>query len=113
MRRLIVLLIAAISSCYAQSSPGIIATWTQIGASGNLLARVIVSRNSCPNIMLDGNSQQMGVRALPTPPAFPVLSCETGIPAGTSAASIEGQPLALRNPTPNEFVVWGDTGCRM
>jgi hypothetical protein len=111
--RLIVLLIVTISSSFAQGSPGIIATWTQMGASGNVLARAIVTRNSCPNITLDGQALQMGIRALPTPPAFSVMSCETGIPSVTASASIEGQQLALPNPNPAQFVLWGDTGCRM
>ena len=113
MRRSIVLLAVAIAVPFAQGSPDIIATWTQMGARGNLIARAIVTRSSCPNITLDEHTQQMGVRALPTPSAFPVMSCETGIPGGTSSASIEGQPLALPNPNPTQFVVWGDTGCRM
>jgi hypothetical protein len=113
MRRLILLLTAAISSCFAQGSAGIIATWTQMGTSANVLARAIVSGSSCPNITLDGQTQQMGVRAQPNPPTFPVMSCETTIPSGTGSASIQGQQLALPNPNPAQFVVWGDTGCRM
>ncbi len=112
MWRSLVLLTVAISIRFAQGSPDIIATWTQRGPGGNVFARAILTR-SCPNITLDGHTQQMRVRALPTPPAFPVMSCETGIPDGTSSASIEGQPLALPNPNPTQFVVWGDTGCRM
>jgi Calcineurin-like phosphoesterase len=113
MRRLILLFTAAISSCFAQGSAGIIATWTQMGTSANVLARAIVSGSSCPNITLDGQTQQMGVRAQPNPPTFPVMSCETTIPSGTGSASIQGQQLALPNPNPAQFVVWGDTGCRM
>ena len=113
MRRLIILLTVAISSCFAQGSPSIIATWTQMGASGNVLARAIVSGSSCPNITLNGQTQPMGVRAQPDPPTFPVMSCETAIPGGTSSASIQGQQLALPNPNPAQFVLWGDTGCRM
>jgi hypothetical protein len=113
MRRLIILLTAAIASCFAQGPPGIIATWTQMGASSNALARAIVSGSSCPTITLDGHDQQMGVRAQPNPPTFPVLSCETTIPGGTGSASIQGQQLALPNPNPAQFVVWGDTGCRL
>jgi hypothetical protein len=113
MRRLIILLTAGISSCFAQGSPGIIATWTQMGASSNVLARAIVSGSGCPTITLDGQDQQMGVRAQPNPPTFPVMSCETTIPNGTGSASIQGQQLALPNPNPAQFVVWGDTGCRM
>jgi hypothetical protein len=108
-----ILLTAAISSCFAQGSPGIIATWTQMGARSNVLARAIVSGTSCPTITLDGRNQEMGVRALPNPPTFPVMSCETAIPGGTGSASIQGQQLALPNPNPTQFVVWGDTGCRM
>jgi hypothetical protein len=111
--RLIVLLIVTISLSYAQGSPGIIATWTQMGASSNVLARAIVFGSSCPNITLDGQPQQMGVRAQPNPPTFPVLSCEIAIPGGTGSAFIQGQQLALPNPNPAQFVVWGDTGCRM
>src|SRR6202022_1910889 len=106
MRYLIILLTAAISSCFAQGSPGIIATWTQMGASGNVLARAIVSGNSCPHITLDGEVHHMGVRAQPNPPTFPVMSCEIAIPGGTGSASIQGQKLALPNLTPAQFVVW-------
>jgi hypothetical protein len=41
------------------------------------------------------------------------MSCETAIPGGTGSASIQGQQLALLNPNPAQFVLWGDTGCRM
>ena len=85
--RLIILVIVTISSSFAQGSPGIIATWTQMGANGNVLARAIVTRSSCPSITLDGQARQMGIRAQPTPPTFSVMSCETGIPSGTTSAS--------------------------
>ena len=47
------------------------------------------------------------------PSAFPVLTCEARIPAGTTQASVSGQPLPLPRARPERIVVIGDTGCRL
>jgi hypothetical protein len=65
MRSLIILLTAAISSCFAQGSPDIIATWTQMGASSNVLARAVVSGSSCPTITLNGPNRWEFAQPIP------------------------------------------------
>jgi hypothetical protein len=52
------------------------------------------------------------VRARPSLPDYPILSCEAVIPPGTASASIEGEPLALPKANPQRLLVMGDTGCR-
>lgn len=99
-----------------------------LGEQGAAVARVVTAAASCPAIEIDGKSGPMAVRALPAtiaqrptavpvaeskPSAFPVLTCEAALPAGTRSASIDGQPLALPKAALARIVVLGDTGCRL
>ncbi|MBI3695753.1 MAG: metallophosphoesterase [Acidobacteria bacterium] len=86
--------------------------WVQMGTAGAVIARAITSESSCPNITFGSQSQAMQVRARPSLPAYPVLSCEAVIPPGTVSASIDGQPLPLPKANPQRILVIGDTGCR-
>lgn len=99
-----------------------------LGPEGRAVARVITMDAQCPQIVLDGIARPMSVRmppetialrptrsvpALSKPSAFPVLTCEAGIPAGTASAVVNGQALPLPRPDPQRIVVIGDTGCRI
>lgn len=86
--------------------------WIEMGPAGFIVARVVTTQSSCPSIALGAQPMSMQVRALPSPD-FPIRICETMIPTGTKAATIEGQPLALPRTTPQRILVIGDTGCRM
>jgi uncharacterized protein (TIGR03437 family) len=90
-----------------------IAKFVELGPAGAVIARAITSENTCPSIVLDGASQLMQTRAAPTLPFYPVLTCQTQIPAGTTSVSIEGQALLLPIADPTNLTVLGDTGCRM
>jgi len=103
-------------------------------STGGMVARAIVvpdaaGNAACPKIRINGVEASMSVRA----PAvtgvasrgdfygssrlvdFPVLTCETRLPATANSASINGRPLKVRSQaTPiDRIVVIGDTGCRL
>jgi hypothetical protein len=103
-------------------------------STGGMVARAIVvpdaaGNAACPKIRINGVEASMSVRA----PAvtgvasrgdfygssrlvdFPVLTCETRLPATATSASINGRPLKVRSQaTPiDRIVVIGDTGCRL
>jgi len=99
-----------------------------LAAEGAPIARAITSAAACPDIELDGDARAMGVRALPgtmplrptlstsansKPSAFPVLTCESSIPLGTTRATIAGRALPLPKAVAQRLVVIGDTGCRI
>ena len=96
-----------------RSSTPPLAAWTELGPSGITIVRAITEQAQCPSIELDTASHPLQVRAQPSPPAFPVLVCETVVPPGTGSATINGQPLPLPKPAPHRIVVIGDTGCRL
>ncbi len=102
--------------------------------TGGMVARAIVvpdpaGNAACPKIRVNGVEASMLVRA----PAvtgvasrgdfygsarlvdFPVLTCETRLPATATSASINGRPLKVRSQTTqiDRIVVIGDTGCRV
>ena len=99
-----------------------------LGADGAAVARTITVNAQCPSIDIDGVPRAMTVRMapatipvrpsrpdLPAPKAsaFPVLTCEMAIPAGTTRAAIGGQALPLPKAAPKRILVIGDTGCRI
>jgi Calcineurin-like phosphoesterase len=103
-------------------------TFVVLSEEGVPIARAITSAAACPAIEFDGAARAMSVRALPgtmplratisspsasKPSAFPVLTCEATIPAGSSRATIDGRVLSLPKPSPRTVVVIGDSGCRM
>lgn len=100
-------------ACEDESNIGILSTWVQMGASGDIIARVIAERLECPLIKLNDSFQEMQVRAAATEPDFPVLVCEIIIPPETDSASIEGRILMLPNNEPKRLAIIGDTGCRI
>jgi uncharacterized protein (TIGR03437 family) len=90
-----------------------IAKYIEIGPSSAVIARAITSEDTCPAITIDGKAATMQVRAAPSLPFYPVLSCESAVPATAQAVSIEGQAMKLPATNPQRITVLGDTGCRM
>jgi hypothetical protein len=99
-----------------------------LGEQGAAVARLITADTACPAIEIDGTQHAMAARAQPgtialrptalpvaesVPAAFPVLTCEYALPAGTRSASVLGQALSLPKPALSRIVVMGDTGCRL
>jgi hypothetical protein len=112
----------------ATGQPALSYQFVLLGEQGAAVARLITAGTACPSIEIDGTAQPMAVRApaatialrptaLPVaeskPSAFPLLTCEAALPAGTRSASILGQPLALPKASLSRIVVLGDTGCRL
>jgi hypothetical protein len=97
----------------AQTIAGSPIVWVALGPSGAVIARVITTDLTCPQIALDSTTQAMEVRAQPSPPDYPVLVCEATIPTGVASASVAGQTLPLPKPSPKRIIVIGDAGCRL
>jgi hypothetical protein len=119
---------AVLSGCASLAPAPELSTFVVLGEDGAAVARAITSAASCPSIRFDEQRQFMTARApaqvMPQrpstsppehtkPSAFPVLTCEARVPAGTIQASISGQRLALPRAQPARIVVIGDTGCRL
>ncbi|MDL2354811.1 MAG: metallophosphoesterase [Pseudomonadota bacterium] len=120
--------LAALSGCAALAPAPTLPALVVMGENGAAVARVMTAAATCPSIRLDGREQAMAVRAPAQiiaqrrtaspaqdskPSAFPLLTCEAALPAGTAQASVAGQPLALPRARPERIVVVGDTGCRL
>jgi hypothetical protein len=122
---------ALLAGCATAPPPPVtapLAAFVVLGPDGAAVARVVTDAPACPSIVLDGQPQAMQLRAAPAtiaqrttklkredakPSAFPVLSCELKLPAGTASASVAGQALPLPKAAPQRIVVIGDTGCRL
>lgn len=98
----------------AQPAPGVI-TYVVLGGSGPVARAVLGGSQACPGIDLDGATQAMAQRQIPSPlaAAFPVTVCETLIPATVASASIQGQKLPLPPRKLKSIAGIGDTGCRL
>src|SRR6516164_10496032 len=84
----------------------VLAAWVELVGQNNSSIRVIVSaEDTCPAILVDGESRQMQVRAEPgpvfpagdSPPSarFPVRVCEMSAPRGPSNILLQGKRLPL------------------
>ena len=104
------------------------ARWVVLGENGQAIARAITSAAACPALVQDGVALPMTVRAaaateaqrktaskseISKPSAFPVLTCEAVIAAGTKQARIGSQVLPLPPAAIEKIVVIGDSGCRL
>jgi len=106
------ILILGFITCDESGDNGIISSWVQTGPNGTNIARVITSKNQCPDIVLDGIQFPMIVRHSPDND-FPVFVCEFTLPSEISSASIAGRALELPIQNPKRLVILGDTGCRL
>lgn len=92
------------------------AVYVVLGAQGAVVRAVLSNATKCPAIRIDKTLRTMGVRALPQAgqdAAFPVLVCESLIPAGARSARLAGQALPLPKPRLATIAAFGDTGCRI
>src|SRR5258708_7351828 len=88
------------------------AAYVVLGAQGPVARAVLSNAARCPAIRIGKKLQRMAVRARPTV-AFPVLVCESLIPADARSARLAGQPLPLPKPRIAAIAAFGDTGCRI
>ena len=112
---LALLALAATQSARAQPAapaPTPLHVWTELVDGGFAEARAIVPGGDCPEIIVDGRSQPMAVRAQPDP-AFPQTVCALRLPAHATSASVGEVRLALPRAHIDRIVVLGDTGCRV
>jgi hypothetical protein len=122
-----VLLLTGCAATNAPPTPDF-TSYVVLGEYGAAVARVLIDAPACPAIVLDQRSQPMTLRApaqtialRPTPSApadskpaaFPLLTCEATLPAGTVKATVLGRALPLPKAEPQRIVVIGDTGCRL
>ncbi|MBV9761097.1 MAG: metallophosphoesterase [Acidobacteriaceae bacterium] len=85
--------------------------WVELAPDGQALARTIVdSEQDCPVLQADGAALAMTVRA--GAPAEFKPACEAPIPRDARRLRWSGKELPLPK-TPQEVVVFGDTGCRV
>ena len=89
------------------------AAWVELGPSGVVLARAITKADACPKLTVDRAAARMEERAAPSPPDYPVRSCETALPPDAKRVALAGQRLPLPARRPRRIVVVGDTGCRL
>ena len=86
-------------------------SWISIGPSDSIIARAVRS-TTCPQITIDGSRGSMNIRALPNA-EHPNVVCETSVPSGSEAVSIDGEVMPLPVADPQRISLIGDTGCRL
>ncbi len=104
------------------------AAWVVLGEDGAAVARIVSADGNCPNILIDGKSYPMSLRARaetialrPTassiadskPSSFPFSTCEYPLPGNATRASVGSHNLPVPKTSPQRIVVIGDSGCRM
>ncbi len=103
-----------LSAAFAQN---LTPAWVELGPSGAVARIVVDGGATCPQITLDGQATRMHTRVESPAANFPLLICESHIPAGTKKASVEAGSqsfkLALPVANPKKIVIIGDTGCRL
>jgi len=111
----------------ADEDAAVLSTFVVVGPDGGMTARAITTAPTCPSIDVAGRRQTMTIRAAPEtapqrparfvgapakPAAFPVLTCETILPAKVRSARIGDRKLPLAPARIRRIAVIGDTGCR-
>jgi len=86
-------------------------SWVEIGPGNATIVRA-VRAETCPAITIDGTVASMNIRAQPTAD-HPNIVCETFVPFGSRAVSVDGKTMPLPVADPQQIVLLGDTGCRM
>lgn len=102
-------MLALLGAAHAQDNAPYLFT---ILGPDHVVARVITTDATCPNITIDGNESVMLVRAA-ADNDFPVTVCDAAIAPDAKSASINGRALHLPKAKPQNIVVLGDTGCRL
>jgi hypothetical protein len=76
---------APVNAPQTPSRPAREVAWVEFGPSGAVLARAITKAAACPELTVDKVAVRMEVRAAPSPPDYPVRSCEAMLPRHVSA----------------------------
>lgn len=112
----------------ASAAAHVQAAYVVVGAQNAATARVVTSFDQCPLISIDGVSTRMSIRAdagTPAqrttvsaaadskPSAFPVVICETKLPATAKLVSVASRSLPVPVANPQRVLVLADTGCRL
>ncbi|MGI9400544.1 MAG: metallophosphoesterase family protein [Rhizobiaceae bacterium] len=87
-------------------------SWVQLGPDNELIARVITQSPDCPELLVDGRSIKMSLRA-GREALFPENVCERRLPQSSQQISLDGKQLPVPSPDIQRIVVMGDTGCRI
>jgi len=121
---LTVLTLAACDNNELGQETNILSAWTVLGPSGSTIARIITEDSGCPMISIGNDStlnstlnrqmtQTMETRQGPSDSDFPVLVCQSTIPADAESASIGTLEFSLPKSSPKRIAIIGDTGCRL
>ncbi len=86
--------------------------WVQFNASGVAEARVTVSSETCPDIVIDGRRQAMDRRSA-ADENFALTLCSATLGDHTKRVVVGGKRLPVPKAAPRRIVVLGDTGCRL
>jgi hypothetical protein len=128
IRNALIAALATLSGCASLAPAPELSSFVVLGEDGAAVARVMTAGGACPTMRIDQHDVAMTVRAPAqtiaqrrtvsppqdsTPSAFPVLTCEARIPAGTAHATVSGHSLPLPRARLDRIVVIGDTGCRL
>ncbi|CAM4454080.1 MAG: hypothetical protein LEGION0398_MBIBDBAK_00034 [Legionellaceae bacterium] len=97
---------------YAQEYKTFEYAWIQLGSEGEISARLITKKTSCPLITLDNKKKPMSLRGYYNH-SFPVNVCEAIIPKTVKKVTVDNQVLVLPKKNPTRLVIVGDTGCRI
>jgi hypothetical protein len=94
------------------AQPPLLAHWVQMAPGNAAEARVVVSGNSCPPVVIDGKEAPMRRRAA-ADADFPYLLCAVTLPKNLKSIFVLGAELPLPKAAPQRIAVVGDTGCRI
>src|SRR4051812_32529968 len=73
---------------------GVAAAWVQLGPGGVNEARVAITGEKCPRVMVDGAEAAMNARAR-ADASFPIRLCVLALPKRARQASVLGRDLPL------------------
>jgi hypothetical protein len=104
---------APVNAPQTPSRPAREVAWVEFGPSRAVLARAITKAAACPELTVDKVAVRMEERAAPSPPDYPVRSCEAMLPRHVKRVTLGGQRLPLPADRTRRIVVVGDTGCRL
>jgi hypothetical protein len=104
---------APVNAPQTPSRPAPEVAWVELGPSRAVLARAITKAGACPELTVDKVAVRMEERAAPSPPDYPVRSCEAMLPRQVKRVALGSQRLPLPPDRPRRIVVVGDTGCRL
>lgn len=101
----------------AAAAPGLAADfsapWVELAANGELSVRSAVAPDAnCPQVAADGIAVPAVRRAMPDD-GFPVLVCESRVPATVRGIIAGNASLPVLKPRIDRIAVIGDTGCRV